>query len=114
MKSDVNGCGADGGIWKGFKPPYHMFFKASCNRHDEGYATGGDKHRRWYCDVRFLIEMLYDIRNRKRGWWQRNYYYLWARIYFLAVRLFAKNRFNYEKGNNTNNIDILSEHNSEE
>ena len=33
-----NGCGGKGGF---VKPPYRIFFNASCNHHDYGFWKGG-------------------------------------------------------------------------
>ena len=32
---------------------FDWFFEASCNKHDEGYAQGGDEIRRFECDWKF-------------------------------------------------------------
>lgn len=90
------GCGASSGIFGWFKPPYHLFFKASCVKHDEGYYSGGDETERWYCDNRFWLAMRYDVRRAKRGL-KRQYFYFWCWLYYVTVRLLGRPQFNYKK-----------------
>lgn len=92
-QEEINGCGGKGSK---IRPPYGVFFKASCNKHDEGYFMGGDKIRRMECDSRFFSAMLEDTM-RIEKWYKRTYYQSWAFIYFFAVRLFGKKFFNYKK-----------------
>lgn len=91
----TNGCGANSGVFKNFKPPYHLFFKASCNLHDEGYNKGGTERDRWYADNRFWLAMRLDIYKSVKNPFLRQYYFMWCRIYYIAVRLFGKKQFNY-------------------
>lgn len=94
-ESNVNGCGSNSGPFKGFKPPYHLFFKASCDKHDACYNKGGTELDRWLCDVNFYNAMRYDVKRSCKVWYVRQYYLLWCKIYFLAVRLFGKKSFNF-------------------
>lgn len=88
----TNGCGADKS-W--FRPPYGIFFEASCNKHDLGYGKGGDEKRRLHCDTMFLKYMILDtwrIKNRLK----RYYYQIWTHLYFWGVRYRGHKHFNYK------------------
>jgi hypothetical protein len=89
---NTNGCGASKS-W--FRPPYGIFFKASCNNHDIGYEKGGTEEDRLRCDIDFLRDMIIDtweIKNRIK----RCYYQVWAGLYFLGVRYRGHKHFNYK------------------
>ncbi len=88
IKTEKIYCGIKGLI----PPPHHIFFNASCKKHDEGYAKGGDSLRRLECDVKFYGAMIEDIQG-VRGYWRRLYYRLWAFLYFVSVRIFGWIRF---------------------
>ncbi len=88
----TNGCGADKS-W--FRPPYGIFFKASCNKHDIGYGLGGNESDRLRCDIMFLMYMIIDtwtIKNKIK----RLYYQIWSGLYFLGVRFRGFKHFNYK------------------
>jgi len=90
---EVNWCG---GKWSWFKPPYHIFFNTSCNKHDELYNEWWDSFDRWIADIYLLKFMLQDcllIENKLR----KVYYSIWCFIYYVAVRLFGKKYFNFIK-----------------
>lgn len=98
-KTTNEGCGVRGGI----EPPYAVFFRASCEKHDRGYIKGGDELDRWYCDVRFLNAMRYDVkRYYRRRFFPRLYFLAWCYLYFWAVRLFGRQHFNTIKNKNKN------------
>jgi hypothetical protein len=86
----MNGCGGKGS-W--VKAP-NFIFEASCNKHDEGYNTGGDDAKRFECDGKFFIMMIKDS-FRVDSMIKRLYYQSWALVYFTAVRIFGKKYFNY-------------------
>ena len=89
--SKTNGCGADKS-W--FRPPYGIFFNASCNKHDLGYGAGGTEEDRLSEDIDFLKNMIIDtweIKNRLK----RGYYQIWAGLYFLGVRYQGHKHFKY-------------------
>ena len=50
-------CGAKGSI---IVPPYAVFFKASCDLHDESYYIGGTEDDRITADIGFFKAMLKD------------------------------------------------------
>lgn len=86
-------CGRKGG-W--FKPPYHKFFNASCEIHDNSYTTGGNWIDRLKSDQGFLRAMLKDCQNIDTKY-KRKYYQAWSFSYYYAVRLFGQKSFNYHK-----------------
>lgn len=93
-KNEINGCGGKGSH---FRPPYHLFFKASCDKHDEGYFIGGTKLDRWYADQRFYLAMRYDVKRKVKSYFLRQYYLIWCKIYYFAVRCFGAKYFNFRK-----------------
>lgn len=92
LKSSSEGCGVKGGI----KPPYHLFFKASCHKHDELYQKGGTRFDRWLSDVVFYNLMRYDVKRAGFSWIKRQYFLIWCKIYFLSVRIRGAKYFNYK------------------
>lgn len=84
----VNWCWGKGSF---IKPPYKIFFKASCNIHDLSYVIWGDEERRKECDLWFLGAMCRDAEKTKFS----RYYKARALLYFFAVRIFWKKYFNY-------------------
>ena len=87
----VNGCGAKTSI---LKPPYAIFFEASCNYHDVGYSRGGTEEDRFYDDVGFLNALLKDC-NKVPNKIKRMWYISWSYAYFLAVRLEGWKNYTY-------------------
>lgn len=93
MKSNVNGCGP---LWMPQKIKallFNWFFEASCNKHDLGYAEGGDELWRWYCDLRFLIAMLKDV--KRLPWYWRPLALIVAIFFYLVVMILGWSRYNY-------------------
>lgn len=88
----ANGCG---GKWSSFKPPYHIMFEACCNIHDEYYHKGGNEIDRKIADVYLLEYMKLDISHLPI--YKRPYFYVWAYLYYFAVRIYGKKYFNYLK-----------------
>ena len=82
-----------------FKPPLAVFFRASCSKHDKGYAQGWDEARRKHCDDIFLSYMITDIFHAidtgKISEGELAYYTEWALRYHTAVRSLGWSRFNY-------------------
>lgn len=74
---------------------FNWFFEASCNRHDEGYAQGGDEIRRFVCDWKFYLAMHRDAL-RQRGL-SRLIRFAQALVFFALVRAFGWLVFNYTK-----------------
>ena len=70
------------------------FFHASCNKHDEGYAIGGNWVRKIYCDVRFFAAMIEDASRLDRVYKQVPALFI-AHIYFMLVLVFGWFSFNY-------------------
>ena len=87
----TNGCGSKGG-W--INPP-NFIFKASCVIHDFYYWRGCEESDRQLADNSFYSYMRKDIKEAK--WFMKPYYHQWALAYYLAVRLFGENYFNYSK-----------------
>lgn len=78
-------------LW--LKPPRVYFFEASCKLHDDGYGEGGNEWRRLVCDLFFYTHMLNDINKFCKKY--KLFYFLWATVYFLLVRLFGWTCFRY-------------------
>ena len=80
---------------------FDWFFEASCDKHDAGYAEGGDEARRKHCDVLFLAAMRRDTL-KQRG---INRLARWAQAYafYFLVRLFGWMQFNYKDKKGINN-----------
>lgn len=89
---ETNWCGARGTI---VRPPLHIFFKASCNKHDELYNRGGKEIDREMADRLFLFYMKQDI--KRVCLYRRPFLLIWAYAYYFAVRLKWWNSFNYIK-----------------
>ena len=85
----TNSCGGKGG-W--IKPP-NFIFKASCNQHDFYYWRGCTEKDRRLADNTFYSYMRKDVKETK--WYMKPYYHQWALAYYVAVRFFGKNYFNY-------------------
>jgi hypothetical protein len=89
------------------KPPRVVLFEASCKLHDEGYNEGWNELRRLICDLFFYTYMLNDINkvisfrldsneSRIKINLTKTFYFLWASLYFVLVRLFGWWYFNYK------------------
>lgn len=87
----VNGCGGKGS-W--FKPPYKIFFHASCNIHDLSYYIGWDEERRKECDLGFFDAMCRDA-ERLEYFLKIRYYKIRCILYYKFVRKFGRKFFNY-------------------
>lgn len=91
MELEINWCW---GKWSFFKPPYSIFFEASCNIHDKNYSIWWNKTDRRKADLWLLKYMWRDV--RKLPLYKRPYFYIWCGLYYFAVRLFGWNYFNYK------------------
>lgn len=80
--------------WSWFKPPKAIFFKTSCDKHDEKYEKGGNKIDRKIADIYLLEYMKLDI--KRVCIIRRPYFYLWAYIYYIWVRIWGDKYFNYK------------------
>lgn len=76
------------------RPPHHVFFHASCNKHDDLYWEWGNEIDRKIADVYLLEYMKADIRNLQ-PWYKIPHFYIWAYVYYIAVRIGGKKHFNY-------------------
>lgn len=72
-------------LW--LKPPRVIFFEASCKLHDEGYDEGWNELRRLVCDLFFYTHMINDINKFGGFWYRKLFYFCWATLYFILVRL---------------------------
>jgi len=99
QKTWVNGCGACGGFWYWFRPPHHNFFKEQCNTHDKLYDQGGKEKDRHMADINLLYDMQDHVNEyfKDRKPLSKFWYLALSKIYYHAVRMFGKKRFNYEK-----------------
>ena len=85
---EPNWCGTKGGR---FKPPYHIFFEASCNIHDYSYKYWDNEKDRKKADLWLLKYMCKDVRRLPK--YRRPYYYMWCIIYYVALRIFWEHSF---------------------
>lgn len=96
-------CGACSGWMKFIRPPHYKFFNEECRTHDELYSVGGSKVERLEADRTLFHQMV----RRSVGYYEnRKIFALWwfvtlAYLYYLAVRVCGKSRFNYLKNENT-------------
>ena len=86
-----NGCGAKGG----HIPVPNFIFTASCDLHDYNYTIGGSEEDRKRYDYGFYRAMKRDADTFTFP--KRQYYKMWAYVYFKAVRKFGSKHFNYTK-----------------
>ena len=87
----INWCWPKGWF---IKPPYAIFFKASCDFHDLSYYNWWTEEDRLRADKWFLRNMMIDC--EKERWLRRYYFFIWTYVYYFAVRLFWKKYFNYK------------------
>jgi len=82
--------------WAGsyIRPPHSIFFEASCNIHDKNYSIWWTEADRLKADLGLVKYMCRDI--RRLSLWKRTYFYIWAILYYYAVRLFWNKYFNYK------------------
>jgi hypothetical protein len=97
----LNGCGREG--WK-IKPPYAIFYEASCNWHDFNYWKGGDEVDRLYYDKGFYKAMKRDV--ARLPWYNIPIYSLWAWIYYRSVRFGGDDEKSFHYGKKRNLQDI--------
>lgn len=101
-----NGCGA-----KKFtiRPPYHLFFEASCHIHDINYWIGGDKKDRKKADKGFYKYMKSDV-SKFYSWYnpKRWYFKAWCWIYYLAVRWFGGFCFNFGEKKTQQDVNLIT------
>ena len=94
-----NGCGP---AWfDNYRPTawlkkvlFNWFHEASCNMHDIGYQEGGDELWRWYCDARFFLAMLRDV--RKQSLMLMPVAFVLANAFYITVVLLGWTRFTYK------------------
>jgi len=86
-----NGCTVKGGF---FKVP-NFLFDASCNQHDFYYWRGYTDECRKKADKMFYEAMLEDAKKPEYGFFESNFYKLWAWSYYIAVRLKGKKYFHF-------------------
>lgn len=79
--------------WGWIIPPYAIFFKTSCDKHDDYYEKWGDSFDRWIADI-YLLKFMWGDCNLK-PMYIRPYYYAWCWIYYIAVRVWGYKYFNY-------------------
>jgi len=94
-KQDKNYCWSEKGKWKWLKPPFHIFFNASCRKHDDLYNKWWNEIDREIADYYFLLYMLEDC--KKQPLFLSFFYSVWAYIYYAWVRIGWKESFNYNK-----------------
>lgn len=94
-----NGCGAMSGWLSWVKPPHHQFFKAVCDRHDELYIKGDSKEDRLKADIRLFQDMVKHsityFKGRKVA--SQMWFIFLSYLYYICVRMFGSNHFNYIK-----------------
>ena len=91
-----NGCGpkALGNI----RPPQFIFI-ASCDHHDFKYWLGCTEADRIKADYQFYEAMKLDVQNASK--WKHMHYYVWAWIYYIAVRIGGSIAFHHADNQRT-------------
>jgi hypothetical protein len=89
-----NGCGPSWLPVPVTSALFDFFHEASCNKHDDGYAEGGDRKRRKVCDDKFYDAMKRDADRHAGG--KRVAMKAQARLYYGLVRTFGWLHFNYK------------------
>lgn len=93
LAASTNGCGARSG-WQAWIRPPQGHARVHCDAHDIAYRRGGTKKDRKAADVALFKGLMADMKQMR--WWQRPGFYLKAKSYYYAVRLFG--RFNFHFG----------------
>lgn len=91
-----NGCGCETGLLKYIKPPYAKMFYAACCIHDDDYDVGGNKADRAKADDALFRNMLITITKSDCNVWKSYHLTTMALIYYISVRIFGKQYFNYK------------------
>jgi len=91
MIKKPNGCGAG---CRFLRVP-QFIFKASCDKHDEYYITGGGIVEFVMANAFFFSYMLEDISSCNYRFPKRQFYFLIAIIYFIGVSIFGIPLFNW-------------------
>lgn len=84
-----NGCWAKGS-W--LRPPYWIFFAASCCIHDWWYTFWENEDDRKQADIGLLKYMKKDVQKIENPP-TRAYYYVWCYLYYFALRMFWEKAF---------------------
>lgn len=92
-----NGCGWK---WIIIKPPYNIFFKASCHPHDYNYTRGWNLKAKNIADKGLLKYMKQDINDSDLKCPKKGLLLIWAYLYFLAVSIFWFVFFSFGKKKN--------------
>lgn len=92
----MRSCGACSGILSWIKPPHYNFFEKECELHDTLYDIGGTTKDRLEADRTLFFQM---VRKSVGHFEERKVWSLWwfvtlAYLYYLAVRVLGKTRFN--------------------
>jgi len=105
-----NGCGSKNKTFGWIKPPYKIFFDCSCDYHDVNYWIGVTKKDRKKADKGFFKYMRKDCKSAFKWYNPKRYYYLlWARIYYIGVRIGGYKSFNYEIKKIQEDVDNIKE-----
>lgn len=91
-----NGCGCETGLLKYIKPPYAKIFYAACCIHDDNYDVGGSKADRAKADAALFRNMLIIITKSNYNVWKSYHLATIALVYYISVRIFGKQYFNYK------------------
>lgn len=91
-----NGCGCETGLLKYIKPPYAKIFYAACCIHDDDYDVGGSKADRAEADAALFRNMLIIITKSNYNVWKSYHLATIALVYYISVRIFGKQYFNYK------------------
>lgn len=91
-----NGCGCETGLLKYIKPPYSKLFYAACCVHDNDYDAGGNKTNRLQADTKLFRNMLKTTLNKQYSVWKTYHLITMALMYYISVRIFGKQYFNYK------------------
>ena len=93
-----NGCGCEKGVLKYIKPSYARKFYTPCCMHDDDYDRGSNKATRKDADRLLFFRMIKKVTDDRN---EHPSVFVWmtiiAYIYYMAVRVFGRFYFNYQK-----------------
>lgn len=91
-----NGCGCENGILKYLKPPYAKKFYVPCCMHDDEYDIGGTCKQRKLADRNLFCRCVKVVFQEESNPWKMMWLFHIILFYYVVVRLFGWNYFNYD------------------
>ena len=88
-----------------FKKDRSLFYEAGI-RHDFNYFIGNTRRERRIADWQFLIDMISLTFTKLKNPAKWTWYFLWAFLLFLAVRIGGRFFYNFKKKMTTNDLSL--------